>query len=83
MTEEKRQGIEKAKRIERLYDLHAEVMELAAKCDIEEDVVHYFDWDSMKNLELKKKVLTRILNGEGPDEIGDDYYKILEKYPKK
>lgn len=60
--------------------LYMEAMRLYGECD-DEGVMRYFDADSEKNLRKKIKVLKKLNDGESPEEIGDDYYEILEKLP--
>jgi len=60
--------------------LYAETMWLYGECD-DEGVMRYFDADSEKNLRKKIEVLKKLNNGESPEDIGKDYYEILEKLP--
>lgn len=46
-------------------------------------IVQYFDIESDKMLDKKISVLERLRKGEQPDEIGDDYYAILELYDEE
>lgn len=60
--------------------LYMEVMRLYGECD-DEGVMRYFDADSEKNLRKKIKVLKKLNDGVSPEEIGADYYEILENLP--
>lgn len=62
--------------------LYMELMKLYGECD-DEGVMRYFDADSEKNMKKKITVLKRLNKGEDPDEIGQDYFDILEKLPSK
>ena len=43
----------------------------------------YFDIDSMRKLEKKKRVLQALLDGKSHEEIGWPFLEVLEKLPKK
>lgn len=66
-----------------LEKLHDEVVDLFVECAfMDEGVARYFDMESMKNLSMKKRVLTRIKNGEHGPDIGAEYFDILEDIPR-
>lgn len=51
--------------------------------DLDDDFVRdFYDRESDKLIDLKIKVLEGLIQGKKPKDFGDDYYKILEKYPK-
>ena len=45
-------------------------------------VYQFFDDDSDEMLDLKLDVLTKLANGKRSEVSNEDYYKILELYPK-
>ena len=50
--------------------------------DLDDDFVRdFYDTESTKMMDLKIKVLEGLIKGKSPKEFGDDYYKILERYP--
>lgn len=50
--------------------------------DLDDDFVRdFYDRESDKLIDLKIKVLEGLIQGKKPKSFGDDYYKILEKYP--
>jgi len=58
------------------------VLLLLSQCkDLE--ILENFDSGSLKMLDLKIKVLEQVNSGKSEKEIGDNYYKILENYPKE
>lgn len=62
-------------------ELHNEVLELFMDCVAKNPLlVEFFDRDSHKMLEKKKKVLGKIKAGKRVSD--DEFYGILEKYPK-
>ena len=62
----------------KMHELHDEVLKLYY--DVDDEVVEeFFDVESMKNLKKKKRVLQMIKDGKGKEDIGKDYYDILEK----
>lgn len=67
---------EKQAKIKKLW---SEVLALYSECKVKDDAIkEYFDTDSVKMLETKKKVLQALIDGKQPDEIGRDYWDILE-----
>ena len=51
--------------------------------DLDDDFVRdFYDRESDKLIDLKIKVLEGLIQGKKPKDFGDDYDKILEKYPK-
>ena len=63
----------------KLKDLWDDVSSLYYECEKNDDgVSKYFDSDSVKMLEKKKKVLQALIDGKKPEEIGQDYLDILE-----
>lgn len=51
--------------------------------DLDDDFVRaFYDTESTEMMDLKVKVLEGLIQGKQPKEFGNDYYKILEKYPK-
>ena len=69
---------EYAEKIERYEKLSREVEELWGECT-DRGVEAFFDLYSDKLLSKKVKVLKALNDGKSPDEIGKDYYDILEK----
>ena len=59
--------IKELQALEKKYELHSEVMHLAAQCT-ELRVVERFNMNSFKNLKHKKDVLTRLNNLEDVSE---------------
>lgn len=45
-------------------------------------VYRFFDDESDEMLDLKLEVLTKLANGKRSEVSNEDYYKILELYPK-
>ncbi len=45
-------------------------------------VYRFFDEESDEMLDLKLDVLTKLANGKRSEVSNEDYYKILELYPK-
>lgn len=45
-------------------------------------VYRFFDEESDEMLDLKLEVLTKLANGKRSEVSNEDYYKILELYPK-
>lgn len=69
---------EKAKQA-KLKELWNEVSSLYYECEkIDDGISKYFDSNSVKMLEKKKKVLQAIIDGKKPKEIGQDYWNVLE-----
>ena len=51
--------------------------------DLDDDFVRsFYDRESDKLIDLKIKVLEGLIQGKSPKDFGDDYFRILEKYPK-
>lgn len=72
---------ELADRMEQLDALKEEVGKLYSECsDFDDGVSLYFDVSSDKMLEKKARVLKRLLKGDTPEEIGKDYFDILEGF---
>ena len=63
---------------ERLYDA---VLDQRAACT-DEGVYKFFDMESEKMLRKKLRVLQALNDGKDKEEIGDDYFAILEKLPR-
>ena len=42
----------------------------------------FFDPDSDKMLDTKIDVLERLTKGESPEDIGENYYRVMENYPR-
>lgn len=69
---------EKAKQA-KTKKLWSEVLALYSKCKAKDDAVkEYFDIDSVKMLNKKKRVLQALIDGKKPKEIGQDYWDVLE-----
>lgn len=66
--------IQRQIKIEQLRD---ELYGLLLDCT-DEGVEQYFNFESDRMLEKKIRVLKRLNNGEGPDDIGKEYFDILE-----
>ena len=67
---------EKQAKIKKLW---SEVLALYSKCKVKDDAVkEYFDTDSVKMLNKKKRVLQALIDGKKPKEIGQDYWDVLE-----
>lgn len=62
----------------KLYDA---VLDQRAACT-DEGVYKFFDMDSEKMLRKKLRVLQALNDGKNKEEIGDDYFAILEKLPR-
>ena len=70
-------------RMEKQDTLWHEVMELYSKCELfDEAIRNFFNISSRKMLVKKKKVLQEVIDGKSPDEIGKDYWDILELFDK-
>lgn len=64
--------------------LKQKVYELYEECEEFDDGVRmYFDTVSDKMLGKKVKVLSQLIEGKSPDEIGKDYFDILEGFDKE
>jgi len=51
--------------------------------DLDDDFVRdFYDRESDRMIDLKIKVLEGLIQGKKPKDFGNNYYKILEKYPK-
>ena len=79
MTEkEMREWAQKKEKEAKLWslidDLYAEV------ADFDDGVKQYFDLESMEMPEKKAKVLSALADGKSPEEIGKDYFDILEGF---
>ena len=57
--------------------LRQEILNLLFSCD-DEGVEHYFDFESDKMLEKKVRVLKALNEGKDPEDIGKEYFEILE-----
>jgi hypothetical protein len=69
--------------VEKQYKLWQEVLDLWSECDLFDEAIRgYFDISSQKMLKKKKKVLEARKAGKSPDEIGKDYWDILELFDK-
>lgn len=67
---------EKQRKIKKIWN---ENISLYGKCrKIDDGIDKYYDMDSVKMLEKKKKVLRALIDGKKPEEIGQDYLDILE-----
>lgn len=76
----KKEYIQKAMQVDKLYD---EVIDLFIECSMmDEGVERYFDMESEKILNKKKRILTRIKDGEYGPGIGKEYFDILENIPR-
>lgn len=77
---QKEKYFEMMKRRERL---RSEMLELLPEVsDIDEGVAEYFDIESDKMLSKKIRVLRELKDGKSVEEIGKDYFDILEKFDK-
>lgn len=64
-------------------ELGWEVTRLAGECETFDDGIRgFFDYRSNKMRTKKKKVLQALIDGKAPDEIGNDYWDILELFDK-
>jgi hypothetical protein len=70
ITEKQKKQIEKEK----------EVADLFFSCPFPEPFLQFYDTDSEKLLDMKKDVLTQLINGVPYNEI-PNFFDILELYP--
>ena len=60
-----------------------EVNKLWMECETFDDGIRFcYDMNSDKMMFKKKKVLQALIDGKAPDEIGKDYWDILELFDK-
>ena len=70
-----------ARKMEEKRRLSEKVENLWSEVSTFDDGVRlYFDPESDKMLKKKVRVLTDIMNGESPEDIGKDYFDILEGF---
>lgn len=63
-------------------DKKLKIKEMLFKCVDDILIRKFFDIESDELLDLKLEVLTKIANGKRSEVSQEDYYKILELYPK-
>ena len=70
-----------AEKYEKRWKMREKVEDLYSRAaEIDDGVREYFDLESDKMLGKKIKVLSALINGKGVDEIGKDYFDILEDF---
>lgn len=74
--EEFKKEKEKQKKIRKFWN---ENVKLFRECrEIDDNIKSYYDMESLTMLEKKRKVLQALIDGKKPNEIGQDYWDILE-----
>lgn len=72
-----------AKLAEERDKMGSEVSDLWMECETFDDGIRdFYDLHSDKLMFKKKKVLQALIDGKAPDEIGKDYWDILELFDK-
>lgn len=77
-------GKQLAARMEQIDRMEKKVYELFAEVsEFDDGVANFFDLGSDKMLGLKIKVLSALKDGKSPEEIGKDYFDILEEFDQE
>ena len=70
-----------AEKLEKRWKMREKVEDLYSRAaEIDDGVREYFDLESDKMLGKKIKVLSALIDGKGADEIGKDYFDVLEGF---
>lgn len=76
---EREEPVDDSKEMEKQRQLRRKVEELYEEvAETDDKVREYFDLESDAMMEKKFKVLNALSKGKSPEEIGDDYFDILE-----